>query len=99
MGSGFSKMKKQRKMLEQQFAKMQEEISTSEFTGSAGNGLVTVVLSGEKVVKSVKIKPDCVSPDDVEGLEDLIVAAFKDAAEKAEKASPIADMNPMGMFN
>ena len=45
MGSGFSKMKKQRKQLEDQFAKMQEELQSTEHKGSAGNGLVEIVLS------------------------------------------------------
>ncbi len=91
MGSGFSKMKKQRRALEEQFSKMQEEMQSAEHEGVAGNGLVRVCLSGEKIIKSIKIDPKCVDPTDVEGLEDLVVAAFKNAYEKAEAASP---MNP-----
>ena len=98
MGSGFSKMKKQQKMMEEQYAKMQEEMANSEYTGSAGNGLVTVVLTGDKNIKSIKIKPECVDPEDVEGLEDLIVAAIKNASEDLEKNSPINQLSPMNLF-
>lgn len=87
MGSGYSKMKKQARLMEAQMQAMQQNLKETECTGSSGNGLVTIVLDGEKNVKSLKIKPDCVDKDDVEGLEDLIVAAFKDAQSKAEKLS------------
>lgn len=88
MGSGYAKRKKQAKMLQEQMAKMQEQLADSEFTGTAGGGLVTVVLNGHREVKSVKIKPDCVDPEDVEGLEDLVRAAFNDALKQAEDATP-----------
>ena len=89
MGSGFSKMKKQRRALEEQFSKMQEEMQHAEYKGIAGNGLVTLSLTGEKKLKSIIIDPKCVDPTDVEGLEDLVIAAFRDAYEKAEASSPI----------
>ena len=95
MGSGFSKMKKQRKQLEDQFAKMQEELQSTEHKGSAGNGLVEIVLSGEKNLKSITIKPECVDPNDLEGLQDLILAAFKDAERRVDESSP---MNAMNLF-
>ena len=87
MGSGYSKMKKQARMMEAQMQAMQENLKSTELEGSSGNGLVKVVLDGEKNIKSIKIKPDCVDKDDIEGLEDLIVAAFKDAESKAENLS------------
>jgi len=95
MGSGFSKMKKQRKMFEAQVAKMQEEMAETEHEGLAGNGLVKVILTGDKKIKSIKIKPECVDPEDVEGLEDLIFGAFQDAITKADESSPMSDMNPL----
>lgn len=88
MGSGFSKMKKQAKMLQQQFSQIQEEMKNLVVTGVAGNGLVHIEMNGEKEVLKVKIQPDCVDKNDVEGLEDLIVAAFKDGYEKVQKQSP-----------
>ena len=87
MGSGFAKKKKQAKMMQEQFAKLQEEMKNTEVTGSAGNGLVTVTINGENQLVGIKIKSDCVDPEDIEGLEDLITAAFKDASEKLKKTS------------
>lgn len=87
MGSSFSKMKKQARQLQQQIEKMQEEMQTLEVKGSAGNGLVELTLSGDNKLKSISIKPECVDPEDVEGLQDLIQAAFEDAQTKIQKQS------------
>lgn len=92
MGSGFSKLKKQRKQFEEQMSKMQLELETTEFEGTAGNGLVKIILNGQKDLKSIKINPECVDPEDIEGLEDLIQAAFKSALEKIESSSPMSNM-------
>jgi DNA-binding YbaB/EbfC family protein len=98
MGSGFSKMKKQARMLQQQFSQMQEEMKNLIVVGSAGNGLVQVEMNGDKEVLKITIKPDCVDKDDVEGLQDLILAAFKDAEDKVKQQtsdSPLGGM-PFG---
>ena len=92
MGSGYSKMKKQRKQMEEQFARMQEELANSEHEGSAGGGLVKIVLTGDKNIKSIKISPECVDKEDVEGLQDLIVAAFNDAVNRLEAKSPVNEL-------
>lgn len=86
MGSGFSKMKKQARALQEQMGQMRTKMQTERFEGTAGAGLVTVTLNGEKSLTSLKINPDCVDPKDVEGLQDLILAAFRNAEEKQEKA-------------
>ncbi len=89
MGSGFSKMKKQARQMEQQMELMKEGLKNKSFVGTSGNGLVTVTLNGEKALTHLKIKPECVDPTDVEGLEDLIKAAFQDALNKTnEEDSP-----------
>lgn len=88
MGSGFSKKKKQAKMLQEQFSKMQSQIQDTEVTGNSGNGLVTIVLTGEHEIKEIKIKPECVDAEDIEGLQDLIKAAYKDALNKLKHQSP-----------
>lgn len=98
MGSGYSKAKKQRKLLEEQFAKMQEEMASAEHEGTAGSGLVKVVLTGDKTLKSIEINPECVDPEDVEGLQDLIKAAFEDAAKKMESDSPMSGFDPFSMM-
>ena len=98
MGTGFAKKKKQAKKLQEQFMDMQNKMQTAEFTGTAGNGLVTVILNGEGDIKHLDIKPDCVDPDDVEGLVLLITAAFKDANAKAKAASQqgMPDLGALG---
>ncbi len=99
MGTGFAKKKKQAKMLQQQFSQMQDSMQNFEATGSAGNGLVTVVLNGENEMKQIKIKPECVDPEDIEGLEALVKAAYTDAAEKVKKESMKGMPNlPHGLF-
>lgn len=71
-------------MMEQQFSSMRNDLKTKRFTGSAGNGLVTLVLSGEMELIEIKIKPECVDASDLEGLEDLIRAAHQDAFKQIE---------------
>lgn len=88
MGTGFSKKKKQAKMLQQQFSQMQSQMQELEVTGSAGNGLVSITLSGEHDLKQIKIKPECVDAEDIEGLEDLIKAAYKDALTQLKNKTP-----------
>jgi DNA-binding YbaB/EbfC family protein len=83
MGSGFSKMKKQAKMMQEQFSQMQNSMENTLVEGSAGNGLVTVTLNGAKALKKISIRPECVS--DIEALQDLIVAAFENGAEKLDR--------------
>lgn len=82
MGTGFSKKKKQAREFQQQLSQMQAKIQETEVTGSAGNGLVTLVMTGEHALKEIKIKPECVDPEDVEGLQVLIKAAHEDALKK-----------------
>jgi hypothetical protein len=92
MGSGFSKMKKQAKMMQDQFDQFQEDLKKIEEVGVAGGGLVKITLNGSKEMKKVELQKECVDPGDVEGLQDLIVAAYKDAFTKIEaksSASPL----------
>ncbi len=74
------------KEMQAKFQEMQEEIANMEATGSAGGGLVTVVLTGRGEMKSLKIDPSLFKEDDVEILEDLILAAHNEAKAKAEAA-------------
>jgi DNA-binding YbaB/EbfC family protein len=82
MGSGYSKMKKQAKLMEQQLEMMRNEMKSKQVSGTAGNGLVTVTMNGEKELLEIKIKPECVDTNDLEGLQDLIKAACDDAYSK-----------------
>jgi DNA-binding YbaB/EbfC family protein len=76
---------KQAQKMQQQLAEAQAELAEAEVTGTAGGGLVTVVVAGSGEVKSVKIDPSAVDPDDVETLEDLVLAAVHNATEAARK--------------
>ncbi len=91
MGSGFLKKKKQAKMMQAQFSHMQEELSQKleqlEVTGTSGAGLVEITLNGSNEMKQIRIKPECVHPEDVDGLQALIKAAYKDACEKLKEQS------------
>ncbi len=100
MGTGFSKQKKQAKLMQEQLSKMQSEMKDVEVTGTAGNGLVTVIMNGEGDLKQLKIKPECVDVEDIEGLEDLIKAAHQDAQKKI-KDNQLKGMPslPQGMPN
>jgi DNA-binding YbaB/EbfC family protein len=82
MGSGYSKMKKQAKLMEQQLEVMRTQMQSKQVIGSSGNGLVTVTLNGDKELQKILIKPECVDPNDLEGLQDLIQAACKEAYQK-----------------
>ena len=97
MGSGFSKMKKQARQFEEQLQKMQEDLKSVEAKGQAGNGLVEVTFSGEKELKTISIKSECVDPDDIEGLQDLILEATHDAYKKLEESTPSMPMGEDGL--
>jgi len=72
------------KEVQAKMEKMQEEIAALEVSGTSGGGLVSVTLDGKGNLKGLKIDPSLFKEDDVEILEDLIVAAHKDAKDKAE---------------
>ncbi len=97
MGSGFSKMKKQAKLMEQQFEMMRSEMKNKSVSGSSGNGLVTVTVNGDKELQNISIKPECVDPSDLEGLQDLIKAACEDAYQKIDAESPEGFQLPGGL--
>lgn len=77
-------MMKQAKELQGKMQGLQTEIAALEATGKSGGGLVTVTVDGKGGLKSIKIDPTLVKPEEVEILEDLIVAAANDARGKAE---------------
>ena len=74
------------KEMQAKFQAMQEEIAEMEATGQAGGGLVQVTLTGKFEMKSLKVDPSLFKEDDVEVLEDLILAAHNDAKSKVESA-------------
>ena len=85
MGGGMNmNMIKQAQKMQQDMLKMQEELENREYTATAGGGVVTATVGGNRQLKMIEIDPEAVDPDDVEMLEDLIVAAVNEAIRAAE---------------
>ncbi len=80
-------MIKQAQKMQDQITKLQDDIESREFTASVGGGNVEVVLTGKKTIKSLTIKPECVDPEDVEMLQDLVIAAINEAVSNIEKTT------------
>lgn len=78
-------MMKQAKELQEKMQALQEEVAALEVEGSAGGGLVTVVMSGKSEMKRLRIDPSLLKPEEAGIVEDLIVAAANDARAKAEQ--------------
>jgi DNA-binding YbaB/EbfC family protein len=98
MGSGYAKMKKQARMVEQQLEMMRSDMKNKQVTGTSGNGLVTVIINGEKELLEIKIRPECVDAGDLEGLQDLIKAACDDAYGKLGENDSMGGLSlPGGM--
>ena len=84
-GANMQQLMKQAQKLQEQMAKTQEELDTREYTAQAGGGMVTVVVGGKRELKSIEIKPECVDPEDVEMLQDMILAAVNEALRTGEQ--------------
>jgi len=89
-------MMKQAQQMQEQLQKQMQELRVE---GNAGGGMVTVTLNGAKQIQSLKIDPEVVSKEDVEMLQDLIVAAINDAQRRADEqmAQAMGGMLPPGM--
>ena len=90
-GMNMQNMMRQAQQMQQNIAKMQAELEEREVETSAGGGVVKVVVTGKKVLKSIEIAPEAVDPDDVEMLQDLVLAAVNEALEKAGIEKVIAE--------
>jgi DNA-binding YbaB/EbfC family protein len=84
MGYNMRNLQQQMQQQMQKMQKLQEELANSTFEGTAGGGVVTLTLKGTYEVAGVKISPEAVDPEDVATLEDLVVAAARDAFEKVK---------------
>lgn len=78
-------MLKQAQKIQSQMAEAQEKLAALEVQGASGAGMVTVTVNGKGAMRRLKIDPSLVAPDEVDVLEDLIVAAYNDARTKAEQ--------------
>ena len=76
--------------MQQKMAEQQKELETKEYTAASGGGAVEATVSGKKELTALKIKPEACDPDDVEMLEDMIMAAVNEAMKQADDASDAA---------
>ena len=86
-GGNMQQLARQAQKLQQQMTKMQEELEAREYEASAGGGMVTVKVSGKKELLSIEIKPEAVDPDDVEMLQDMVLAAVNEALRTANETT------------
>jgi len=84
-GGNMQQLARQAQKLQQQMTKVQEEIEAREFEATAGGGMATARVNGKKELISISIKPEAVDPDDVEMLQDLVVAAVNEALREASE--------------
>ena len=87
MGGNMSQVMAQAQRMQRQIEQTQAEIQEMRFTGTAGGELVKVVVTGKHQIESVEIAKDVVDPDDIEGLQDLIIAAANQALEQIDKTN------------
>jgi len=85
MSKNMGKMLKQVQKMQANLARVQEELKEKTVEGTAGGGVVKVTVNGRQEVLAVKIAPEAVDPDDVEMLQDLIIAAVNDAFRKCQE--------------
>ena len=94
-GMNLNSLMKEAKKMQADLTKTQEEIAIKEFDAPAGGGAIEVKVSGAKVLKEIKIKPEVVDPDDVEMLQDLIITCVNEALRKVDDEQSSA----MGRYN
>ncbi len=87
MPGNMSNLMKQAQRMQRQMEENQKELETKEFTADAGGKAVSVTVTGKREVKSVILSPEVVDPDDIEMLQDLIVAAMNEALKKVDDAN------------
>ena len=94
MGGMNMNMVKQAQKMQQQMLQMQEEMESKEYEATAGGGMVTAAVNGKHELMRLDIKPDAVDPEDVEMLQDMVIAAVNEAMRKAE-AEAAASMSKL----
>ncbi len=87
MPGNMNNLMKQAQRMQRQMEESQKELESKEFTAAAGGGAVEVTVTGKKEVTKVKLDPEAVDPEDVEMLEDVIMAAVNEALRKADEAT------------
>ena len=85
MTKGFGNIMKQAKVMQEKIGKIQEEMANKTVEASAGGGMITAVINGRQEMVSIKIDPEVVTPDDIEMLEDLILAAVNEGIKRSQE--------------
>lgn len=98
-GMNQMQMMKQAQKMQQELLKMQQEMETKEFSASSGGGMVTATVNGKHEVTALEINPEAVDPDDVEMLQDLVIAAVNEAMRTAEADSAASMSKLTGGLN
>lgn len=98
--AGNGGMMKQAQKMREELMKMQEQLESTEFSATAGGGAVKATMVGTRELKSIEIDPTAVDPEDVEMLQDMIVAAVNEAMAMSDKATneAMSKISPMGLF-
>ena len=86
-GMNQMQMMKQAQKMQEELLKMQEQLEQAVYTATAGGGVVTATVSGKRELTALEIDPDAVDPEDVEMLQDMVIAAVNEALRKAEDAA------------
>lgn len=84
-GGNMQQMLRQAQKMQQEMERIQAELENKEVTATSGGGMVSVTVTGKKVIKNIEIKPEAVDPDDVEMLQDLVIAAVNEALRMADE--------------
>lgn len=87
MGGNMNNMMKQMQKMQKKMEELQAEIDAKELEATAGGGAIKVVVNGKKEILNIEIDPSVVDPEDVEMLQDLVLAAVNEALRKAEEYS------------
>ena len=100
MGGGMNmNMMKQAQKMQQELMKMQQEMETKEYSSTSGGGMVTATVNGKHQLLSLTIDPEAVDPDDVEMLQDMVIAAVNEAMRTAESESAASMAKLTGGMN
>ena len=103
-GGNMNQMLKQAQKMQEDMANLQADLEQREYTAVSGGGMVTVTVDGKHLIKSIKINPDAVDPEDSEMLEDLVTVAVNEAINKAisnaeeDMGAVTGGLNIPGMF-
>lgn len=86
-GGNMKNLQKQMEQMQEELEKAQEELASKEFTASSGGGMVEATVSGEKEILSIKIDPEVMDPEDVDIVQDMVVAAVNEALRTVSEES------------